>query len=98
MKLQHIENGSNFPEFEFNDLGMCYVVRMSPFSRRWHRATLTVTRSQLADWHEGKLIQDAMPHLSADEREFLMTGITPSEWDATIKDDDEPSDPDDIAF
>jgi len=22
-----------------------------------------------------------MPNLSADEREFLMTGITPDEWD-----------------
>ena len=27
-----------------------------------------------------ELIQNAMPNLSADEREFLMTGITPEEW------------------
>jgi hypothetical protein len=26
-------------------------------------------------------VQNAMPHLSADEREFIMTGITPTEWD-----------------
>ena len=25
-----------------------------------------------------------MPHLSADDREFLMTGVTPEEWDATF--------------
>ena len=30
----------------------------------------------------GKLIQDAFPSLSADEREFLMTGITPEEWNS----------------
>jgi hypothetical protein len=29
----------------------------------------------------GKLIQDAMPELSADEREFVKTGITGEEWD-----------------
>jgi hypothetical protein len=26
-------------------------------------------------------VQNAMPNLSADEREFIMTGITPTEWD-----------------
>ena len=31
-----------------------------------------------------------MPHLSADEREFIMTGITPNEWeDAFGFDNDE---------
>ena len=98
MKLQHIENGSNFPEFEFNEQGILYVVRMSPFTRKWHRAAMAVTRTQLANWHEGMLIQNAMPHLSADEREFLMTGITPSEWDAAFKDQDGSTDDDDITF
>lgn len=39
----------------------------------------------LADWHafhDGQTIQDAFPYLSADDREFLLTGITPEEWDA----------------
>jgi hypothetical protein len=25
-------------------------------------------------------IQNAMPHLSVDDREFIMTGVTPEEW------------------
>jgi hypothetical protein len=25
-----------------------------------------------------------MPHLTADQREFLMTGITPAEWQAAF--------------
>ena len=29
---------------------------------------------------EGPVIQEAFPHLTPSEREFLMTGITPKEW------------------
>lgn len=32
-------------------------------------------------YDEGVLIQDAFPFLTPDEREFMMTGITPEEWD-----------------
>lgn len=32
-------------------------------------------------WREcGVLIQKALPYLNAEEREFLMTGINPTEW------------------
>jgi len=34
------------------------------------------------------LIQDAFPHLSDDDREFLMTGITPEEWDEHFSEED----------
>jgi len=30
---------------------------------------------------ENGSIQMAMPHLDADDREFIKTGITPEEWD-----------------
>jgi len=29
-------------------------------------------------------IQDILPDFSADQREFLMTGITPAEWDESF--------------
>ena len=32
-------------------------------------------------WKKGALIQEAFPTLSADVREFIMSGITPQEWD-----------------
>jgi len=35
----------------------------------------------------GMLIQDAMPNVSVDEREFIMTGITPEEWDSTFNEE-----------
>jgi hypothetical protein len=33
------------------------------------------------EWQAGKLIQDAFPMLNADQREFLLTGLTPEQWD-----------------
>lgn len=38
-------------------------------------------------WDAGELIQNAFPTLSADEREFVKTGITPQEWDAMFGED-----------
>ncbi len=42
---------------------------------------IDVSEKQITLWMEGALIQDVMPNLTPDEREFLMTGITPAEWD-----------------
>jgi hypothetical protein len=36
-------------------------------------------------WTSGKKIQEAFPFLNPEEREFLMTGITPSEWNEIFK-------------
>ena len=35
-------------------------------------------------WREGALIQDALPDCTADEREFLITGICPECWGKTF--------------
>lgn len=32
-------------------------------------------------WQEGALIQNAMPNLDADQREFVRIGLTPAEYD-----------------
>lgn len=37
---------------------------------------------------QGEFIQDVFPKLSSDHREFLLTGITPEEWEK-IYDGDE---------
>ena len=42
---------------------------------------LDVTPEEYAAWRAGELIQVAMPRLNADEREFIMTGITAEEWE-----------------
>lgn len=46
---------------------------------------LDVTQDQIDAWHNGMLIQDAMPNLSPEDREFIMTGITSDEWDEYLK-------------
>ena len=62
------------------------IRRKSPFSGKINLMVIDVTFDQLADWRSGTLIQNAMPHLSADEREFIMTGITAEEWNSTFSD------------
>jgi hypothetical protein len=47
-----------------------------------HEMDLDVTETQLNEWRGGMLIQDALPHLTPDEREFLMTGTTAAEWES----------------
>ncbi len=39
-------------------------------------------------WQSGDLIQHAFPELSAEEREFLMTGITPERWNELFPKED----------
>lgn len=63
------------------------VTRKSPFSGTVNTKEINVTQEQLDRWNCGELIQRAMPNLSADDREFIMTGITNDEWDETFKDD-----------
>ena len=47
---------------------------------------IDVTPDQLWHWDHGVPIQDAMPNLTPDEREFIKTGITPKEWDEMFGD------------
>lgn len=57
------------------------ITRTSAFTGITRTLDINVTESQLLAWQNGTAIQNAMPHLSADDREFLMTGITAHEWE-----------------
>ena len=65
------------------------ITKVSMFSGVAHTLDIPVTQEQLDDWRGGKLIQDAMPNLSPDEREFLMTGTTRDEWEDLVQEDDD---------
>lgn len=39
-----------------------------------------LTEEALNDWIDGTVIQEAMPHVSIEDREFIISGIVPSEW------------------
>ena len=60
------------------------IEKESPFSGNVNRMDIPVTLAQIETWKGGELIQRAMPYLSPDEREFLMTGITADEWENTF--------------
>ena len=56
------------------------IERKSMVSGHHNSMELNITSEQLAAWKGGELIQVAMPDLSPEEREFVMTGITGEEW------------------
>ena len=57
------------------------ITRTSILSGKTRTKQINVNQSQIDKWVAGMLIQDAMPNVSVDEREFIMTGSTPEEWD-----------------
>lgn len=42
---------------------------------------LPVTIEQIEAYENGALAQRAFPNLTADQREFIISGIVPEEWD-----------------
>ena len=56
------------------------ITKTSPFSGNTNTLDIDVTEEQIVAWQGGELIQRAMPDLTADEREFIKTGITAEEW------------------
>tara|TARA_Y100000593_G_scaffold42105_1_gene80685 strand:- start:128 stop:322 length:195 start_codon:yes stop_codon:yes gene_type:complete len=60
---------------------MMTITKTSAHSGVTRTLTLDVTQEEYDAWKGGELIQVAMPRLNADEREFIMTGITAEEWE-----------------
>lgn len=58
------------------------ITRTSKVSGITRTFDLDVTEQQLAVFNEGRTtLQDCFPNLSADDREFIKTGITAEEWE-----------------
>ena len=58
------------------------ITRQSALTGNISTMEIDVTIEQIEKWKGGTVIQRAMPNLSADEREFIKTGITAEEWDS----------------
>ena len=58
------------------------ITRTNPFNGEVNTLDIAVTDAQIEYYAAGALIQDAFPNLSADDREFIKTGITAESWDA----------------
>lgn len=59
-------------------------VRTSPVTGNLNEMDLPVTQAQIDLWKSGCPIQEALSNLSADQREFILTGMTPEDWDFTF--------------
>jgi hypothetical protein len=84
--MQYQESTDHTERLTFNSDGTATIIRYSPFTGKFNKATLKITKEQYNRWknREG-LIQDLFPNLSTEEREFLMTGYTPDDWDKMWK-------------
>lgn len=81
----------------FNNLGQRYTLHAEPrdatktvVSTRGKHLTINIPlREMLEYWFnwqmKGMFIQQAFKSLSSEEREFLMSGITPDEWAEMFK-------------
>lgn len=57
------------------------IVRTSPFSGEINVKDLDVTEEQMHRFYNKETdIQTIFPHLSKDDREFILSGITSEEW------------------
>lgn len=67
---------------------MMEITRKSALTGKTRTRALDVTPAQLAAHLDGVLAQEAFPHLSREDREFLISGATQEEWDAFFKEDE----------
>ena len=51
--------------------------------------SVVVDAAGFVAWQSGELVQNALPNLSADDREVLISGICPPCWDKQFPADDE---------
>lgn len=64
--------------------GQVVITGQDIFSGKPYRVG-PVSRQALDQWLNGALIQIAFPDLSSDDREFLISGITPETWGKTFE-------------
>lgn len=70
------------------------ITRTSPVSGKTITKSFQITPEQWAAYQSGVHIQKSLGHLSPDDREFILTGITSDEWNEIFKDEDDSSESD----
>lgn len=82
---------ASLDEFEETENGL-KLTRTSAFTRRRNTMVLPITAEDYRRFQEPGArpsIQDFFPNLAPDQREFLLTGVTPEEWNDVFGDDEE---------
>ena len=68
---------------------MMLITKQSVMTGEKNTMLLPVTNEQIDRWQSGELIQNVFPHLTPSERELLISGVTPEEWDVVKEDMEE---------
>jgi len=66
------------------------ITKRSPRTGEDNTMDLPVTPQELAAWQKGPgLIQNMLPQLTSEQREFLLTGYTPEDWNILFPPEEE---------
>ena len=65
------------------------VTRRDPFNGQVNTIEMNITREQMIRWNEGEVAQRVFTQLTADEREFIISGIPPGKWEEYMGCDEE---------
>lgn len=61
---------------------MIIMEKTSPVTGKSNTMVVNATAVQVEAWVNGMLIQDAMPDATVDQREFMISGCTPTCWES----------------
>jgi hypothetical protein len=56
------------------------IQRVSTLTGNYHEQEIPITERQWENYLNGMLIQYAMPNLTPEQREFIISGSTAEEW------------------
>jgi len=56
------------------------ITKIDPVTGKKNSLDIPVTETQIESWRFGALIQDVMPNLTPDQREFIISGTMPESW------------------
>lgn len=61
-----------------------HVTKRNPLTGKDTTLDLPITEGQLVAWQKGMVAQRAFPNLTADQREFIISGIPPGEFERSL--------------
>lgn len=65
------------------------ITKTSPLTKKENTLDIPITQEQYDSWVNSRiLIQDAFPHLTASQREFIKTGFTEEDWNKIFGEED----------
>lgn len=68
---------------------MAVVTRRSRLTGRANSREVAADAARIAEWdamgRPAPFVQDYFPELDEEDREFLLTGITPEEWEELVE-------------